>query len=194
MCALLGDRGCLEGSGEVVAGAVDQDRTVAGGAVLRRLWPLVARSGVALLGHLRLAADSTELLPGCGRPIGVTAHRRMGRAGGIAMMIGMLLVVSSCGSTLPSNVSGGGTSPPVSSSAPSPARSLGPTDQTTVSGVIIEGLRPTCRVLQTDRRRYALVGPATQELSQGQRVTVTGHERPDLLNPCGLTFVVSTIR
>ncbi len=65
--------------------------------------------------------------------------------------------------------------------------------QITVSGVLIEGLRPTCRVLQTDTRRYALVGPGTLALKEGDHVTVTGAERPDLRNPCGLTLVVSTI-
>jgi hypothetical protein len=109
------------------------------------------------------------------------------------MVLGMLLAMSLSGSTVPSNDGVSGASPPVSSGAPSPARQSGHIDKATVSGVIIEGLRPTCRVLQTDQRRYALVGPETQELVQGQHVTVTGHERPDLINPCGLTFVVSTI-
>jgi hypothetical protein len=48
-------------------------------------------------------------------------------------------------------------------------------------------------VLQTEQRRYALVGPGTQGLKEGDHVTVTGAERPDLRNPCGLTLVVSTI-
>jgi hypothetical protein len=106
----------------------------------------------------------------------------------------MLLAMSSGGSTAPGNLGGDGVAPSVSSGAPSTARRSGHTDKATVSGVIIEGLRPTCRVLQTDQRRYALVGPHTEDLLQGQHVTVTGHERPDLINPCGLTFVVSAIR
>jgi hypothetical protein len=35
------------------------------------------------------------------------------------------------------------------------------------------------------------VGATTQSLKQGDTVIVTGGARPDLVNPCGLTFVVT---
>jgi len=64
--------------------------------------------------------------------------------------------------------------------------------EVTVSGVIIEGLRSDCRILQTDQRRYALTGPGTAALQVGERVTVTGRPRPDLISPCGSVFVVTS--
>jgi hypothetical protein len=63
----------------------------------------------------------------------------------------------------------------------------------TVSGTMIEGLRADCRILQTSDRRWALVGPGTDQLREGQTVTVTGHAEPGAKNPCGQVFVVSTI-
>jgi len=107
------------------------------------------------------------------------------------LAVAVLVVLSACGAA----TSGGGvTNPPPTSvgsgrptsSAPKPA----PAEQT-LSGVLIEGVRPSCRVLQTTQRRYALVGATTQSLKQGDKVTVTGVERPDLVNPCGFTFVVT---
>ncbi len=59
--------------------------------------------------------------------------------------------------------------------------------------MIVEGVRPSCRVLQTSRRRYALVGAATSSLHQGDRVKVKGVERVDLISACGLTLVVASI-
>lgn len=115
---------------------------------------------------------------------------------------GLSMLVTACGESGPSGESGGATgsgpaspgqspgsptTPPLTPTPPAPGA------QITVSGVLIEGLRPTCRVLQTDKRRYALVGPGTLALKEGDHVTVTGDERPDLRNPCGLTLVVSTI-
>ena len=63
----------------------------------------------------------------------------------------------------------------------------------TVTGAIIEGLRSSCRILQTADRRYALTGAGTAELRVGDQVTVTGRPRPDLVSPCGSVFVVSSI-
>jgi len=64
--------------------------------------------------------------------------------------------------------------------------------EVSVSGVMIEGLRSNCRILQTDQRRYALTGPGTAALQVGERVTVTGRPRPDLISPCGSVFVVTS--
>ena len=66
--------------------------------------------------------------------------------------------------------------------------------EVTVSGVMIEGLRSNCRILQTDQRRYALPGPGTAALRVGDQVTVTGRPRPDLISPCGSVFVVTSLR
>lgn len=96
---------------------------------------------------------------------------------------------------------GAGPSNPTPSSAPamsrgpsSPAHSSPPpTSETTLSGTIIEGAQPSCRILQTARRRYALTGPQTRGLRVGQRVEVTGSARPGLLSPCGATFVVTSV-
>ncbi|HEX5524265.1 MAG TPA: hypothetical protein VFX53_12520 [Pedococcus sp.] len=114
---------------------------------------------------------------------------------------GLSMLVTACGESGSPGGSGSATgsgpaSPGQSPGAPTPPSTPtppAPGAQITVSGVLIEGLRPTCRVLQTDQRRYALVGPGTQGLKEGDHVTVTGAERPDLRNPCGLTLVVSTI-
>jgi hypothetical protein len=80
------------------------------------------------------------------------------------------------------------------SSAGGSVSSSGIGAEITISGVMIEGLRPNCRILQTDQRRYALTGPGTADLRVGEQVTVTGRPRPDLLSPCGSIFVVSSLR
>jgi hypothetical protein len=64
---------------------------------------------------------------------------------------------------------------------------------TTLDGVIIEGIRSTCRVLDTGSRRYALTGPGVVSLREGDRVRAVGTPRPDLVNPCGLTFHVTSV-
>jgi len=148
------------------------------------------------------------LLPGCHYPLrfrgNVSTHARRHMSmeivthpvrGSCALLaFGLLVLISACGAA----PGGGGaaSSPPTSVSAGQPtstATTLTPAPQR-LSGVIIEGLRPTCRILQTSQRRYALTGAATQRLRQGDKVTVTGVERTDLINPCGLTFLVTSIR
>lgn len=54
-----------------------------------------------------------------------------------------------------------------------------------MSGVIIEGLRPHCRILQTDAGRFVLTGTGIDALGEGTTVTVLGRQRPDLVSPCG---------
>lgn len=85
--------------------------------------------------------------------------------------------------------------PPASSSrAAAPSTATAPGD-VTVSGTVIEGAQPGCRNLQTDDDgRYTLTGPGTAALTVGDRVTVTGQPRPDLISPCGRVFVVTSIR
>ena len=110
------------------------------------------------------------------------------------LALAVLIAVSACGAR-PAG-SGGSSGPPTSagtdqstSSASHPA----PAEQT-LSGVVIEGIQASCRVLQTTQRRYALVGATTQSLNQGDKVSVTGVARADLVNPCGLTFVVTAVK
>jgi hypothetical protein len=110
------------------------------------------------------------------------------------LALGVLVVISACGGQ-PGSTSAASSPPTSTSAAPQPSTpAKAVTTQQTLSGVIIEGIRPNCRVLQTSQRRYALTGPATERLRQGDKVTVTGVERADLVNPCGLTFVVASIR
>ena len=82
----------------------------------------------------------------------------------------------------------------VGSEGDSMASSSAQAAEVTVSGVMIEGLRSNCRILQTDQRRYALTGPGTAALRVGDQVTVTGRPRPDLISPCGSVFVVTSLR
>jgi hypothetical protein len=116
----------------------------------------------------------------------------------------MLIAMTGCGSTGGPSA-GSASSRPVAqepssmaqSADPSTAQSADPSSappaEQTVSGVIIEGLRPQCRVLQTGLGRYALTGSPTVAMVVGDRVQVTGQARPDLINPCGRTFVVSSV-
>ncbi len=68
-----------------------------------------------------------------------------------------------------------------------------PVQQLTVEGVIVEGIRSTCRVLDTGSGRYALVGPTTTDLREGDHVRVSGEHHPELVNPCGRTFLVTSL-
>src|SRR5450755_1248338 len=99
--------------------------------------------------------------------------------------------VASSGLTVPAEGQSSVPSRPVGSEGDSMASSHAQAE-VTVSGVIIEGLRSDCRILQTDQRRYALTGPGTAALQVGERVTVTGRPRPDLISPCGSVFVVTS--
>jgi hypothetical protein len=127
------------------------------------------------------------------------------KGGAVVFLLGILMAMSACGQeptgktsetvTTQSVVASQSTTTAPPSATPSAtAPSSNPAGQLTVSGVIIEGLRSHCRILQTEQRRYALTGAGTARLQQGDRVTVTGHERSDLVNPCGLTFVVASMK
>ena len=88
--------------------------------------------------------------------------------------------------------------PPAQSPSAASAEPTVPSDSqtdVTLAGVVIEGAQPSCRNLQTDDDgRYTLTGPGTAELALGDRVTVTGRPRPDLISPCGRVFVVTSLR
>lgn len=115
--------------------------------------------------------------------------------GRLLVLGGMLIAMSGCGdagvptaeSAASGPVGGGASTAPTADPA-----SGGPGEQT-ISGVIIEGLRPHCRVVQTGQGRFALTGSPTTELVVGDQVQVTGQARPDLINPCGRTFVVVSV-
>lgn len=68
----------------------------------------------------------------------------------------------------------------------------------TLSGVVIEGTEPSCRILQADGGgagdggRWALTGTGASTLAFGAHVTVTGTARPDLRSPCGRVLVVGS--
>lgn len=64
----------------------------------------------------------------------------------------------------------------------------------TMSGVVVEGTEPSCRILQVDGDggRWALTGSAASTLAFGAHVTVTGTARPDLRSPCGRVLVIET--
>lgn len=70
---------------------------------------------------------------------------------------------------------------------------------TTLFGVIVEGIRSTCRVLDTGHRRYALVsagdgvGVGVDALREGDRVRVVGEPRDELSSPCGPAFGVRSL-
>lgn len=119
-----------------------------------------------------LVAGMVACAPGCGRDTGSGS--------------------STSASTTPSpptSPSGSSRSPTASTTSPAGAT----TGELTLSGVIIEGVRPSCRILQVPDRRYALTGPDTQQLRIGQHVSVTGSVRPDMVTPCGTPFVVTSI-
>ena len=69
----------------------------------------------------------------------------------------------------------------------------------TVGGGMEVGLTPhwSARVeylfIDFGDRRYALTGPGTVDLREGDQVTVTGRPRPELVSPCGSIFVVSAV-
>jgi hypothetical protein len=64
-------------------------------------------------------------------------------------------------------------------------------EEISVTGRVIEGLRPQCVVLQTANRRFVLTGAPARTLHLGDRVAVVGVPRPDLLSPCGAILVVT---
>jgi hypothetical protein len=111
----------------------------------------------------------------------------------IALLTGGL---ASCAS--PSDNPAGHSVPAGSSAAETPAASGAGSSttagSTTLSGVIVEGIRSTCRVLDTGQRRYALVGPGVFALREGDRVRVVGQARPELVNPCGSAFTVTHVQ
>jgi hypothetical protein len=107
---------------------------------------------------------------------------------GALLAFAMVMVLPACGTER--SADGGASSPPSETADQQPSTAT----QLTLSGVIIEGLRPNCRVLQTDHGRYALTGARAQRLQQDDEVSVTGVQRSDLINPCGLTFLVASIR
>jgi len=59
-----------------------------------------------------------------------------------------------------------------------------------LSGLVVEGLRASCRVLDTGVGRWSLVGAGVLGLREGDRVRVVGRPRPELVSLCGPSFEV----
>ena len=124
-------------------------------------------------------------------------------AGGLALVVGL----GACGGGTPGGTASGGAASPTPTAAtpsgatPSPTgRKPTPTvsssalplhEEISVTGQVIEGLRPQCVVLQTANRRFVLTGAPARTLRRGDRVAVVGVPRPDLLSPCGAILVVT---
>jgi hypothetical protein len=122
-------------------------------------------------------------------------------AGGLALVVG----VGACGGGTPGGTASGPTptaaTPTPSGATPSPTgRKPTPTvsssalplhEEISVTGQVIEGLRPQCVVLQTANRRFVLTGAPARTLRPGDRVAVVGVPRPDLISPCGAILVVT---
>ena len=145
----------------------------------------------------------------CVRPTRVRAVRArtaaLTVAGGLALVVGL----GACGGGTPGGTASGGASSPTPTAAtptppgatPSPTgRKPTPTvsssalplhEEISVTGQVIEGLRPQCVVLQTANRRFVLTGAPARTLHRGDRVAVVGVPRPDLLSPCGAILVVT---
>jgi len=102
----------------------------------------------------------------------------------------LAVLLASCASTADSPAGGSPSATP-SAGGSSSSTSAG---ATTLTGVIIEGIRSTCRVLDTGQRRYALVGPGVHSLREGDRVRAVGQARPELVNACGTTFSVAEVQ
>ena len=107
----------------------------------------------------------------------------------------LLVALAACGGqTTGGTPSGSSSAASPSSPSASSSSSPGTGQQTTVTGQVIEGVRPSCVVLQVPDRRYALTGDLAKGLAVGARVRVTGTVRPDLVSSCGsTTFVVTAL-
>ena len=59
-----------------------------------------------------------------------------------------------------------------------------PTSQTTVVGVVEEGVEHGCIMLRTTGELYQLVGSADPMIQPGARLRVTGRPNPNLITTC----------
>ena len=107
----------------------------------------------------------------------------------------LVLVLAACGSAGPTGAPSGSSSGATTPFTPSTSTSSPSTGQeTTMTGQVIEGVRPSCVILQVPDRRYALTGDPARGLAVGMRVRVRGTVRPDLVSSCGsTTFVVTAV-
>lgn len=107
----------------------------------------------------------------------------------------LVLVLAACGSAGTAGAPSGSSSGASTPSTPSTSTSSPATGQeTTMTGQVIEGVKPSCVILQVPDRRYALTGDPAHGLAVGTRVRVRGTVRPDLVSPCGsTTFVVTAV-
>ncbi len=66
---------------------------------------------------------------------------------------------------------------------------------TTLEGTVRGGVEGDCLLLRSGGRAYLLLGPQAEGLSPGERIRVSGTERPDLATSCmeGVPFRVETV-
>jgi hypothetical protein len=121
-----------------------------------------------------------------------------------------VMVLAGCGARTttdagPVTVTSGSTAPPASASEPpvtdsplprKPTPTPKPTDETTIIGVVEEGVEHGCIMLRTTGELYQLVGTANPIIKPGARLRVTGRPNPTLITTCqqGTPFQVVDVR
>lgn len=68
----------------------------------------------------------------------------------------------------------------------------------TVSGTVVEGVEPSCLILQTSGKDYLLLLPASMDRSKvrpGAKLVVRGRLQPGMMSYCqqGTPFMVSSV-
>jgi len=84
------------------------------------------------------------------------------------------------------------------SSPPKPPGSEPAAAEITVTGKVVAGVEPGCRLLQTADQSYLLIaqGPVEQQLQVGASVVVRGQVQPDMVTTCmqGTPLVVKSVQ
>lgn len=80
---------------------------------------------------------------------------------------------------------------------PKPTLSLSGSEMT-VSGTVVEGVEPSCLILQTSGKDYLLMLPASMDRSKvraGAKLVVRGRLQPGMMSYCqqGTPFMVSSV-
>jgi hypothetical protein len=117
----------------------------------------------------------------------------------VAILLALTAGCANTGSTSGSPASSSASPPAPTSSEPSPTKGRGtePSGEITVTGKVVSGVEPGCRVLQTTDKSYLLIaqGPQEQALKVGATVTVKGEVKSDMATTCmqGTPLVVSSV-
>jgi hypothetical protein len=80
---------------------------------------------------------------------------------------------------------------------PTPTLTVGGAEMT-VSGTVVEGVEPSCLILQTSGKDYLLLLPASMDRSKvrpGAKLVVSGRLQPGMMSYCqqGTPFMVSSV-